>query len=386
MRGTHPAVGNPALAQFHAIADALHGGCAARTSKGCDAGLRNANAFFQRAGAVQHAAASAAIWRHHALGNTPHDYLNLVRYATLAASSHNTQPWKFKLEPGRIAIVPDRSRRCPAVDPDDHHLYASLGCAAENLLLAAQAAGFNGRYAYDAATSGLTVDLDATTPSRTDLFEAIPRRQCSRSEYDGSSLSAEQLRLLEDAGSSNGVSIMLIGDSRRKGQIGEFVAAGNTVQFADAAWAEELKFWIRFNAREAIHGGDGLYGPVMGNPDVPRWLGLLCMRLAFSAKQQNRKDIAHIRSSSVIAVLVSESDDKAHWIEAGRCYQRLALQATALNLRTAFINQPVEVSRLRPQFATFLGIGNRRPDLVIRIGRGPEMPRSLRRPVEQLIT
>jgi hypothetical protein len=56
-----------------------------------------------------------------------------------------------------------------------------------------------------------------------------------------------------------------------------------------------------------------------------------------------------------------------------------------MELRTAFINQPVEVPALRSQFATFLGIGNRRPDLVVRIGRGPEMPRSLRRPVEQVL-
>jgi len=40
-------------------------------------------------------------------------------------------------------------------------------------------------------------------------------------------------------------------------------------------------------------------------------------------------------------------DDKRHWIEAGRSYERLALQAVALDLRTEFINQPVEVPALR---------------------------------------
>jgi hypothetical protein len=109
------------------------------------------------------------------------------------------------------------------------------------------------------------------------------------------------------------------------------------------------------------------------------------MRVAFSAKRQNRKDVKHIRSSAAIAVIFSEADDKPHWIEAGRCYERLALQAAALELRTAFINQPVEVPALRSQFAGFLGIGNRRPDLVVRIGRGPEMPRSLRRSVDQVL-
>ncbi|MFT3803925.1 MAG: Tat pathway signal protein [Burkholderiaceae bacterium] len=313
------------------------------------------------------------------------DRLDLVRYATMAASSHNTQPWKFRLEPDRIVILPDFGRRCAAVDPDDHHLYASLGCAAENLLQAARAVGFEGRCSFDAVSSGVRIDLSKALPLRSPLFEAIPQRQCSRSEYDGSHLSADELHRLEEAGTANGVSVMLIVDERKREQIAEFVAQGNTAQFADAAWVDELGSWIRFNAGDAMRSGDGLYGPAMGSPAVPRWLGMLFMRFGFSAKQQNRKDIRCIRSSSAIAVFHSDADDIAHWIEAGRCYQRLALQATALGLCTAFINQPVEVARLRPAFARFLGIGDRRPDLVIRIGRGPRMPRSPRRPVADVV-
>lgn len=334
---------------------------------------------------MNYSAAVHDIWSHHDLSSAARDYVSLVRYATLAASSHNTQPWKFKLERGRILILPDLSRRCPAVDPDDHHLYASLGCAAENLLLAAQAAGLKGHFSYEASASAVQVDFEEAPVSRSALFEAIPSRQCSRAAYDGTELTSEQLRRLEEAGRGSGVSLMLLTDRKQKEQVAEYVAAGNTAQFGDPAWAEELKTWLRFNASEAVRTGDGLYGPVMGSPDVPRWLGILFMRLAFSAKSQNRKDVKHIRSSAAIAVFFSEADDKQHWIEAGRSYERLALQAAALELRAAFINQPVEVPALRSQFASFLGIGNRRPDLVVRMGRGPEMPRSLRRPVEQVL-
>lgn len=73
----------------------------------------------------------------------------LIRYATLAPSSHNTQCWKFALTSNvignanskGIVILPDLSRRCPAVDPDDHHVFISLGCATENLVQAALAHG-----------------------------------------------------------------------------------------------------------------------------------------------------------------------------------------------------------------------------------------------------
>lgn len=324
-------------------------------------------------------------WCHNELGDSPYDYRVLVRYATLAASSHNTQPWIFKLESTQIRVLPDLSRRCPAVDPDDHHLYASLGCATENLLLAAQAAGLKGHCRFDASTSGLQIDFEEAAAVRSALFDAIPLRQCSRSEYNGSPLTTKELEQLQDVGHGDGVSVLLMTDAEQKDLITDYVAKGNEAQFADPAWTRELKSWIRFSGKEAVRSGDGLYGPVMGNPDVPRWLGLLAMKGTFSAKNQNKKDHRHIRSSYAIAVIYSEADDISHWIEAGWCYQRLALQAAALGLRTAFINQPVEVAKLRPEFAHAIGIGDRRPDFIVRIGRGPEMPRSLRRPIEDVL-
>lgn len=324
-------------------------------------------------------------WRHREPGASPPDYRELVRYATLAASSHNTQPWIFELEPNRIRVLPDLSRSCPAVDPDDHHLYASLGCATENLLLASQAAGLKGHCQFDASTSGMVIDFEEAAAERSALFEAIPLRQCSRSEYDGVPLTSEELELLQRAGYGDGVSVLLMTHAEQKDLVADYFARGNDAQFADPAWARELTSWIRFNGKEAVRAGDGLYGPAMGNPAVPRWLGLLAMKGSFSAQNQNKKDHRHIHSSSAIAVIYSEADDIPHWIEAGRCYQRLALQAAALDLRTAFINQPVEVATLRPEFARAIGIGGRRPDLIVRIGHGPQMPRSLRRPIEDVI-
>lgn len=69
------------------------------------------------------------------------DMLGFVRFATLAANSHNTQPWRFVVRETGVSIAPDLTRRIPVVDPDDHHLFVSLGCAAENFTIAATANG-----------------------------------------------------------------------------------------------------------------------------------------------------------------------------------------------------------------------------------------------------
>ena len=149
---------------------------------------------------------------------------------------------------------------------------------------------------------------------------------------------------------------------------------------------KELKQWIRFSGSEAVETGDGLYSASSGSPSVPRWLGSPMFDMLFSAKSENDKYARQTRSSSGIAVFVSDVNDKTHWIEAGRCYERFALQATALGIRNAMLNQTVEVPLQRQKLAGFLGLKGGRPDLVVRFGRGKTMPQSLRRRFEDVLS
>lgn len=327
-----------------------------------------------------------SIWRHSNISTTERAdvLLDLVRYATLAPSSHNTQCWKFRIGERVNDIVPDLSRRCPAVDPDDHHLFVSLGCAAENLVQAALAKGIRANVATTSA-DGMTLNLESTHPLETPLFKAIIERQCTRGDYDSQTISTNELRLLEQAGTGAGVRVMLLTERPAMEKVLEYVVSANSLQMDDPAFLTELKAWIRFSKDQAVQSGDGLFSGSSGNPNLPTWLDNPLMKLFFTAKSENEKYARQMRSSAGVAVFVSETNDKTHWIETGRCYERFALQATALGIRNAFLNQPVEVSKIRPQFATWLGVGSLRPDLVVRFGRGPKLPQSLRRPLHAVL-
>lgn len=104
-----------------------------------------------------------------------------------------------------------------------------------------------------------------------------------------------------------------------------------------------------------------------------------------TAKSENDKYASQLRFSSGVAVFVGKQDDREHWALAGRACQRFALQATALGLKHAFINQPVEIAALRPDLAGLVGMRGRRPDIVMRFGYGPTLPYSVRRPVETVM-
>ena len=115
------------------------------------------------------------VWRHGQVDRNDGMALRreLVRYATLAPSSHNTQCWKFTIADTAIMIAPDLSRRCPAVDPDDYHLFVSLGCAAENLAQAALAHGLKAHANLVLESDALHIALEPTVPVATPLFHSI---------------------------------------------------------------------------------------------------------------------------------------------------------------------------------------------------------------------
>lgn len=309
---------------------------------------------------------------------------DLVRYATLAGNGHNTQPWQFRAHRGHIVVLPDLARRTPVVDPDDHHLYASLGCAAENLGVAARARGMAGAVRFTAAGQG-RVSLETAPRDESSLFAAIPKRQCSRVIYDRRPVTTHVVRKLADAASSYGVEAIFITDVKRIEAVLELVIEGNSTQIDDPAFVEELRDWIRFNPDDAAATRDGLYAASSGNPTMPSWLGRRLFGVFFDKETENDKYAKQARSSAGVVVFVAATDDRKGWFGAGRAYQRFALQATADGLKHAFLNQAVEVPAVRRALQSLLGIGDRRPNLVVRYGYGPVMPKSLRRSVDAVI-
>lgn len=271
------------------------------------------------------------------------------------------------------------------MDPDDHHLYVSLGCATENLAQAAFAHGLNAEVRFDGMRDGVAVALAPTRAETSARFRAITNRQCTRGDYDGKPVSATELTRLEQAGTSERVRVLMITERAPMERVLESVVEANTAQMADPAFVRELKTWIRFNAAQAVRARDGLYSATTGSPAIPTWLGDLAFGWFYTPAGENAKYVRQIRSSAGIAVFSGVSADPPTWVEVGRCYERFALEATVLGIRHAHLNQPVEVAALRAGFAASLGLTGHRPDLVVRFGRGPALPYSLRRPVDDVL-
>jgi nitroreductase len=313
------------------------------------------------------------------------DDRELIRVAVLAASSHNTQPWLFRVAPDAITILPDRSRRCPVVDADDAHLYKSLGCAAENLVHAVSLQGLAADVRYDPDQDAVIVALEERADVVPSEFSgALGTRQCTKTAYDGTALDDEDLTALARAGSVGSVRCLIITDRERTATVAALVERGNVVQLTDRAFRRELLEWIRFNPRTALQRRDGLAGRVNGQPPVPSLLGRLLAPILIRASSQARKDRDHLQSSAGLAVFCTSSDTAADWVAAGRAYERFSLGAELLHIRSAFVNQPIEVPELRDELRACLEV-TAHPQLMVRFGKGPRCPYSLRRPIHDVL-
>ena len=212
----------------------------------------------------------------------------------------------------------------------------------------------------------------------------LPLRQNTRSEYDGQRIKSHDLDQAQASPLEPGVVLRFVTTRTDLEAVLEYVNQGNLSQYADRAYLAELIEWLRFNKREVVAQLDGLYTRSLGNPEVPRWLGQLFVA-GTNPQQQADADAKKVRSSPGAVVVASESDDKSTWVRTGQVYERLALKLTSMNIKSAFLNQPIEVANVRAQFQSAMGLGGSVPQLLVRFGYADTMPRSLRRPVEQVL-
>jgi len=312
------------------------------------------------------------------------DLLFMVSGAIKAPSGHNTQPWLFKIKDTSIEVHPDLKRSLPVVDPDNRELFISLGCAIENLQIAALVKG----YICDISVSDkgiTTIDLSEGNGDKS-LYAQIDLRQTNRRVYKGALINDSVIQKLCNIPSENGVHIHCYKQRTSEFiKISDLILQANTIQMSDTPFLTELKSWMRYNKREAISKRDGLSYAVFGAPNLPRWLSKSIIASVLNGQQQNKSDRKKIGSSSHFALFTTEVNTIMDWINLGRYLQRFMLTCTKFGIACAFLNPPCELNELSVELVNSLNILGEHPAIILRIGFAKPMPCSLRRDIKEVL-
>jgi len=339
--------------------------------------------------------------------------LALVRAAILAASPHNTQPWLFKVTNSSIEFYIDTNRNVGALDPYLREEHIGMGCALENLMLAAPANGYSATVTLIPGKLGpipaepkpellARVDLAMGKREESELYNAIPRRHTNRSAYlPEKSIPPEFIdTLVRVTGDDPDVKVFLFTAEAERKKIAEISSAANTEIYSDPDVDRGSGRWVRIRWSEVQKFRDGLTLDAFGQPPVataamkvmPLWM------LKWAASRGAKDGYSRLMLSAPLIGIIAVHDryDREYCLRAGRIWQRAHLLATARGLAGRPCNESVEMidhenalgkPPLRAGLlAEVLGDATWQPTFVFYMGYPTLTARaSPRRPIEKIV-
>ncbi|WP_233853608.1 Acg family FMN-binding oxidoreductase [Paraburkholderia sp. HD33-4] len=312
-----------------------------------------------------------------------------LRFAVLAPSNHNAQPWRFIVDGGTVQVCADRTRALAVVDPFDRELLISCGAALFNLRVALCRLGL--AYTITLFPSEADPDIVAQLcvsrdrprdPQLHELFDALTARVTTRAPFVDEPVPAALQRKLSDACDDEGAIACCVEQAASREALAHLIAEADHTQFADPRFRRELASWIHPQRR-----GDGMpaYGTAVGALlDFAAPLVSLAVRVFDVGAGQPASHERLVQGSPLMIGIATMRDDREAWLAAGQALERTLLVAASAGLTASYLNQPIEVEPLRERLRTLLRT-DAIPQLLLRVGRGPHVSHAPRRPLADVV-
>jgi len=286
-------------------------------------------------------------WQSEADGGT----LALVRAAILAANPHNTQPWLFRIGENEVDLFADTSRNIGAIDPFLREMHIGLGCALENMMLAAPANGYEPTLtllpdANDPTHIAHIAVASTSNPPISNLYQAIPNRHTNRAVYADKLVSADILAAMDNLGADDAeVKTVWFTDDAERKKIADLTYEAAVAITADEEQSHDSGQWFRHDWDELQRRAEGV---TLDAQSAPPAINAIAKMLPPLSQEQNDKFFlqstrAALDATPVFGILVvPESKENEYRLRGGRLWQRLHLWATTQGLAMQPVNYASE--------------------------------------------
>ncbi len=275
----------------------------------------------------------------------------IVAAGILASNPHNSQPWFFYISTSAINLVADFERQIGVIDPFRREMYIGLGCAIENMVLAAAAEGFQAgvHLLPDSTDASLAahLELKAAAPQASELYASIPKRHTDRSAYDPTHpLAAETLDAMDRLANNENVHLFWFSDATGKGKFGQIAVAACEALVADEQQSLDSHAWWRQDWSVVQQRADGITLDAQGLSPI---INNIAKFLPDGSRQQNDQFFVknmreiNIPTAAAFGILaVNDGMDNTQRLECGRIWQRIHLWGTGQGLALQPLNQMCE--------------------------------------------
>ncbi len=311
-----------------------------------------------------------------------------LRYAVLAPSFQNSQPWRFKVCGDRIALYVDTTRRIAYADPDLRQLVISCGAALFNLLVALRAFGYSGEIEErpDTADPDLLVSVGLGVPqppteADRKLFDSICSRHTNRLPFSERRIADETVEAIEAAAGVEGVWLQEVREGPMRAALADLIGAGDEEEMADPRFRREMAASIH---RRGEYREDGIPEAAHGMPGLISYEGPQRARTFDTSALYAAREGQLVCNSPLLLVLGTPTDTRHDWLQVGQALAHLLLVATSWDVDASFVNSPIEVRDLRSKVAQTVGRSGY-PQVILRLGYGEENVPTPRRSMAEVI-
>lgn len=295
----------------------------------------------------------------------------LVGLAVLAPSANNTQPWKFKIQENRLELWPEWSRSFQAADANHRQVYLSLGCALENLLVAADFYGLRFELAIlPRGESGPAAEMifpgGEISPKRKDhhLIFAIPERRTNRHAYE-SKMPEQSFLIWLKSFTNSELRVDAVVEPVRRDALAEVIVEANVAAMDDARFRRELAPYIKSNYTRS---GVGMPGFVLGMKTVLSLVAGWLIKWLSPVRKNKEKDLFMLKNHTPVFVVVSSKEDgPPAWLKVGQVFERIALEAARHGLATGPYSSPIQFGKYYETVQKIVG-ANLRSQFIFRVG------------------
>jgi nitroreductase len=257
-----------------------------------------------------------------------------ARYAILAPSGHNTQPWAFSATKDSLILTIDEGRKLPHSGVQANEPYVSIGACIESLVSAAKGYGYLVDLNYDlTGTFAAKFSLGSRIKPESAIPAAITQRVSNRNHYSKTNLSAKVISELAD-NSLKDVSLTVLSAHEDLEFIADQTDLATHRTFGDKEFRAELSKWVR-NNKTKKH--DGMPGFVQGIPTPPSMIGRHIVKHINVSKDQSKKDSQRILNSANLIIVSAKNQKKQSLINAGRAYSRICILASEKSIASSGI-------------------------------------------------
>ena len=330
----------------------------------------------------------------------------ILFYASLAPSGHNSQPWSVRLAgPGEWVVGSDRSRWLPVVDPDNREVLLSIGAFTENLVQAARAFGYEadmeilakGRFDPEVLRVWLSRSArvngagpNEPSPNKAGALGRMAARRTIKNGLKPEAMTPKDVKILKEA--AGGDLYYFPRGSSHALAMAEAAVENFKIQFDNQEAMAEAAQWTRLSDEEAETCRDGLTPDGMEIHGLAGfWVRHFMDKADVTGRLWREKAVEKVEAQVLEGggwlVITSPSHGIADLIGAGRRFQRLALAAVPMGLGIHPMTQTLEERHGRKAVRD-----NHAPSMIpqfmLRIGYVSPYPEpvSLRRPVERFVT